>query len=262
MEQQHQAIEATTKMHDVLARVANEVASQSKQLQQQGSRHAELVEKSNEVILKSQASFEQSVSSFQSDLPVAIAMPSTAQAVDNGSRSQPASEAALKPASETVLKPASHTYPADVSFTRSAIDHPAPVGAQNRRRNSKKPVMFLPSEAVTEIREQTKAIPAQTVRPAPSSPSFSPMVTDSVSPSVPRIVNPSSVNKDKPTISIHDLRERLGMDPVKETADGETPTLLMPQNRRSRRRVRPAVQDDANRLLPVRSDNVQRKKAA
>lgn len=224
MQHQHQALEATTKMHDVLARVANEVSSQSKQLQTQGSQQAQLLEKSSDAILKSQASFEERISSFSMELPVAIPVAKLPKAATQ--------------------RPPTPTPAADVSFTQDDFTA-APTHQRTRRRNPNKPVMFMPSEAVTEIRQKTRAdLPSGSLSAA--SPAISPTnAADRAD------VKPVA---NKKTISIQNLRQRLGIDPIKTpAAEDQSPTLLMPQAQRLRNRVRPAAEDAADRLAPVKS---------
>lgn len=268
MQHQHNALEATTKMHDVLARVANEVSSQSKQLQQQGNKQAELLEKSSDAILKSQACFEERISSFSMELPLAIPVaeaPQTERRKTKGRKTE---------GRKTASKPA-----ADVSFSQSGHSAITPANQNVRRRNPNKPVMFMPSQAVTEMREKTHvAAQAETAQTETAQ-----TETDSLRSASPSSIaavggpEPQSVNEKK-TISIQDLRQRLGIDSGKATtAQDQSPTLLMPQNQRLRNRVRPAAQDAADRLAPVEShqdlanfarsgsvpsNQVQRKKAA
>jgi len=153
---QHQtdAVEATTKMHEVLASVASEVSAQSEQMQKTTDRQSKLLQTSSDAIIKNQLAFEKRIANFTMELP----------------KAPPAAD-------------------------------PAPVAARQitRRRDPKKPVMFLRSEAVTEIREKTTP-----VKPAP-------IVKQAVK---KQVIKPSTIKapvlpvveeKEKRTISIQDL---------------------------------------------------------
>ena len=225
--QQKDAIQATTKMHDVLARVANEVAAQSQQLKQQTDQHAKALKNSNDAIIQNQQAFEKSVSKFKMDLPLALPV------ADHSSSQKNENDVAAKPM---------------------------------RRRDPKKPVMFLRSEAVTEIRTQTQTkkrdakIVASRKFDAQNSPTEQSISQSSPDPA-------KDVKTKKQTISVDDLKQRLGIKPVVDSnSQQETVPLLMPQSNRLRGRVRSAAKDDAERLSLVKDDDgkpkVQRKKAA
>jgi len=221
MKHQNDAIEATTKMHDVLARVANEVSSQSKQLLKQGDQQASALKTSSDAIIKNQQAFEQRIANFKMELPLALpVIPNS----ESGNR-------------ETV-------------GTKNAA----------RRRDPKKPVMFLRPEAVTEIRAKTQTTDAvaenEMAAAQPDAQRPAPQVTPAPA---------KKVNEKKQTISITDLKKRLGIKPA-EQPKSDNPSLLMPENNRLRGRVRSAAKDDAERLsLVQKSDDqtvVQSKRAA
>ena len=225
IEQQNEAIKATTKMHDVLTRVANEVSEQSKQLQQQGDQQANALKTSSDVIVQNQQAFEKSIANYKTELPLALPV--------------------TDPSAAPKKKPE--------------------VAAQAvRRRDPKKPVMFLRSEAVTEIRAKTQnskvAAPQSPVVPKPKA-------EKPVLQIAPTASQPKEDKEEKQTISIGDLKQRLGINPDAEpAAQDESPPLVMPMSNRLRGRVRSAAKDDAERLSLVKEDedlpSVQRIKAA
>ncbi len=225
MAQQNEAIQATTKMHDVLARIANEVSAQSKQFQQQSDQQAKALKTSNDAILQNQQAFKKSLSNFKTELP--LAMPVAA------------------PISATKKKSTAGAKPV-------------------RRRDPKKPVMFLRSEAVTEIRTQTQNA-AMGTSPVPVAKELA------AEKSVVQLSQASDrteeAKKKKQTISVGELKQRLGIKPDTELDSQEdSAPLLMPESNRLRGRVRSAAKDDAERLSLVKADDdqpqVQRKKAA
>jgi hypothetical protein len=117
IQQQNESIQATTKMHDVLARVASEVSVQSKQLQQRGDQQANALKTSSDAIIKNQRAFEQRIANFTTELPLAL--------------------------------PVTQPSAPQTNETKAA---PKPV----RRRDPKKPVMFLRPEAVTAMRSKNQ----------------------------------------------------------------------------------------------------------
>ena len=210
MRHQGEAIEATTKMHDVLARVANEVSMQSKQLKKSGAQQSKLVEESSNAIIENQRAFEKRIANFKMDLP--LALPVTGK------------EVSAEPKSVTTQK--------------------------TRRRDPKKPVMFLRSEAVTEIRQKTQ------VKPQPM---------ETIAKKTP--AKGAKPNENKQTISIDSLREKLGVkNSSKTTNETDSPSLVMPEKKRLVGRARLVETDEAERLAFIQPDDqqpsVQRKKAA
>ncbi len=219
---QNEAIEATTKMHDVLARVANEVSTQSKQLQRQGTQQSELLRNSSDAIIKKQQAFEQRITDFTMELPSILPL-------------------------------------IDKTAISASAANPETEKKTARRRDPKKPVMFLRSEAVTEIRQKTQADPQPSTR-APSDTSGTSTTAQPVT-----IV---AEEQPKKTISIQNIRQQLGNEktPSQSDQDSHEPTLLMPDQNRLRVRGRSLETDNAQRLsLLVEDDEqpiVQRKKAA
>ena len=210
MRHQGEAIEATTKMHDVLARVANEVSTQSKQLKQSGAQQSKLVQQSSNAIIENQRAFEKRIADFKMELPLALPV--------------------------TDKKKAAEPKPAATQKTR--------------RRDPKKPVMFLRSEAVTEIRQKTQVKTQPIKAVAEKTPA--------------KVAEP---DENKQTISISSLREKLGVkNPSKSTAKTDSPSLVMPEQNRLKGRARRVEADEAERLAFVKPDDykssVQRKKAA
>jgi hypothetical protein len=208
IQQQNESIQATTKMHDVLARVASEVSVQSKQLQQRGDQQANALKTSSDAIIKNQRAFEQRIANFTTELPLAL--------------------------------PVTQPSAPQTNETKAA---PKPV----RRRDPKKPVMFLRPEAVTAMRSKNQHAKLHEVEFQPKD------VQESKQP--------------KQTISIGDLKQRLGIKPTPQpVAEEAAPSLLMPTSDRLRGRVRAAAADDADRLSLVDKKEgqppVQRKKAA
>lgn len=227
MQHQNEAIKATTKMHDVLARVANEVSAQSKQMQKSGDQQAQLLQTSSDAIIKNQQAFEKRIANFTMDLPLALPV------IDNAT-----------------------------TRNHEARDQPPPVAEKPaRRRDPKKPVMFLRSEAVTQMRQKTQTTKAKTgartdhvTKPTAKAAGNVPVMT-------------AVLDKKKKTISIQNLRQQLGIKSVEKTeVTSAQPTLLMPETNRLSGRVRSAEVDDAERLSLVETDRdqtrVQRKKAA
>ena len=210
MRHQGEAIEATTKMHDVLARVANEVSTQSKQLKKAGDQQSELVQASSNAIIENQRAFEKRIANFKMELPLALPV--------------------------TDKNKAAQSKPAATQKTR--------------RRDPKKPVMFLRSEAVTAIRQKTRDEPQEIETVAKASP-----------------VKVAESNMNKQTISIDCLREKLGVkNSSKSTAQTDSPSLVMPEGNRLKGKTRRVETDEAERLAFVKpaqyKTNVQRKKAA
>jgi hypothetical protein len=208
IQQQNESIQATTKMHDVLARVASEVSVQSKQLQQRGDQQANALKTSSDAIIKNQRAFEQRIANFTTELPLAL--------------------------------PVTQPSAPQTKETKAA---PKPV----RRRDPKKPVMFLRPEAVTAMRSKNQHAKLHEVEFQPKD------VQESKQP--------------KQTISIGDLKQRLGIKPQAQSTAGQAEQpLLMPSSYRMRGRARSAAADDADRLSLVDKKEgqppVQRKKAA
>ena len=249
MEHQHQAVEATTKMHDVLMRVADEVSSQSKELHKQGSSQSQLLEKSSAAILKTQKVFEQRIENFKQEME-----------------------------QRPLLQP----------VTQSGSDSEA--SQSSRRRKTGKPVMFLSSQAVTEIREKTQSAPSAKRSPSPPEVTLTqkPKVVQTVQAKVdsPKKKRKSSAagvrrplgirltqnkpaakpaaRRDRNVISVDGLEDKLdgGQSSEHATTKDNPSTLLMPKVAELRRRTRPAEQDEAERLSMFQEDNVQAKKAA
>ena len=227
MKQQKDAVKATTKMHDVLALVANEVSAQSKMLEQQSDRQANALKTSAAALIQNQQAFEKSISNSMKELPLALA------------DGQP--HEAQKKKSDTAAKPA-------------------------RRRDPKKPVMFLSSEAVTEIRTKTQNGEAAAPEPLVAS---IPITTKLVNQKAKNLnpPPPNEAKEPKRTILISELKQRLGIKPVAQpTVQDGPPPLLLPSKNRLRGRVRSAAEDDAERLSLVKEDDslsqIQREKAA
>ena len=227
IEQQKDAVKATTKMHDVLALVASEVSSQSKMLRQQSDLQTNALKASADAFIKNQQALEKSISNSIEGVPLALAdgQPREAQKKNMDADEKPA-----------------------------------------RRRDPKKPVMFLRSEAVTEIRTKTQNAELSATGPLVASiPITTKLVDQRAKNSSP--VSPSEAREPKRTILISELKQRLGVKPVaqQDSQDGPPP-LLMPAKNRLRGRVRSAAQDDAERLSLVKEDDrlsqTQRKKAA
>ncbi len=226
MAQQNEAIQATTKMHDVLARIANEVSAQSKRFQQQSDQQAKALKTSNDAIIQNQQAFEKHISNFKTELPLALPVtaPKSAPKKDSAARAKPV-----------------------------------------RRRDPKKPVMFLRSEAVTEIRAQTQNAGVQT---SPVVAAKKPAAEMAIAQLAQASVQAEQVKKKKQTISVGELKQRLGIKPddVQPDSQEDATPLLMPESKRLRGRVRSAAKDEAERLSFVKENDdqpqVQRKKAA
>jgi len=227
LKHQYDSIEATTRMHDVLAQVAKEVSVQSEQLQQQGNQQSASLKTSSDALIQNQKAFEQRIANFTMELPLAL----------------------------PVADPNESTNP----ISNGSVDG---FAKSERRRNPKKPVMFLRSEAVTEIREKTQASKlAVTEKPVVQKQVA--QVAQDVQPIAPS----KQLQKKKQTITISELKQQLGIKPdVQATVQDASPPLLMPLSNRLRGRVRAEAEDNAERLSLVKKDDgqpaVQRKKAA
>lgn len=168
LKQQQAAIKATTKMHDVLAKVACALEDQGVQLKEQTSAQAKIVKQSADLIEKSGEAFEaqrqRRLAEPREKVPMAVpqnfkavgisvAEAQTLQAVSGPTTAGTAShDFKVKPAAGTV--PTESTAPVASAQTAETNQH-------KRRRDPNKPVMFIRSEAVTAMREQPAAVPAR-----------------------------------------------------------------------------------------------------
>ena len=170
LEQQKAAIKATTNMHDVLAQVAREMMAQGRQLKKQTAVQAKFVKQSADLIEKSGETYE--VQKRQQQKP-RVKAPKTAPLNKTSSKISAAESKALKAFAKLNLsgrnlagKVTAKAVAAKEVATPEATDQS--VVPIKRRRDPKKPVLFMRSEAVTEMRSKTAA--PEVVAPVVSEP--------------------------------------------------------------------------------------------
>ena len=163
LEQQKAAIKATTDMHEVLAQVAREMTAQGNQLKKQTAVQAKFVKQSTELIEKSDEANE------------------TQKRQQQKPRNKAPKPAPLNPASAKISNAATKAFNAFAKLNQrgsnvnvkpkkvvaakagaaKAVAAPKttdkPVVPVKRRRDPKKPVLFMRSEAVTAMRDKMAA---------------------------------------------------------------------------------------------------------
>ena len=161
--QQENAIQATTQMQQVLAKVAQEIAGQGGQLKQQTVNQAKLVKNSSNLIEQSSEAFQKRIEAFQAQITAATP-------------NQPAN-------TKTIFK----VLPAKKADPQSEAIDPART---RRKRDPNKPVMFMRSEEVTAMRNQTKA-PQTTAATAPTETKIIPPAKPIVARPKPMVIKPT-----------------------------------------------------------------------
>ena len=132
--QQENAIQATTQMQQVLTKVAKEIAGQGGHLQQQTINQANLVKNSSNLIDQSAEAFQKRIEAFQAQITAAVPVQMT---------DAPTTVQAQSPVKAEATQ--------EVELQQKSFDSVRP----RRRRDPNKPVVFIRSEEVTAIRNQT-----------------------------------------------------------------------------------------------------------
>ena len=157
LEQQKAAIKATTDMHEVLTQVARELTAQGKQLKKQTAVQAEMVKQSTQWIEKTGDADKTSKREQQ-------------RSTQESSKTVPQNQASSKIAiAEAKALKAFAELKQDVG--KEAGESPKELAAETsvvpgkRRRDPKKPVMFMRSEEVTAMRNKTATSAVAAVSP-------------------------------------------------------------------------------------------------
>lgn len=227
---QRNAIDATTKMHDVLTRVSGEIASQNEQLKQQREEQMAVSLASNSRQVKEAEGHREDILAFRSphitstESVVAGSKPgnSGAQGVDK--------------------------LPADVRAMQNA-----PVSG--RRRDPEKPVIFLRSQNVAAIRKF--AVPQREAEATTAKPRAD---AGPVSQTDSRKLADATESTDRAILSIESLKQNVALSGNSGQA---VPDLVMPAEQRMLQRNR-AQKHDANvvQFAPRPQDSAASDRAA
>ena len=152
LNQQKSAIKATTDMHEVLAQVAREMMAQGKQLKKQTAAQAEFVKESTEMMANSGAAND--VKKRVQEQPRAEG-PMTVPLNRTSSRIATAKAKALEAFAKLNQSGIDFSIKQASKLAAKKVAAPTAVVPAKRRRDPNKPVMFMRSEEVTAIRNET-----------------------------------------------------------------------------------------------------------
>ena len=198
LKQQKAAIKATTDMHEVLAQVAREMTAQGNQLKKQTAVQAKFVKQSTELIEKSDEVNETQKQKRNKPSKAAPTNHASAKISNAATKAFNAFAKLNQRGSNINVKPkkvvAAKAGAAKAVATPKTTDQP--VVPVKRRRDPKKPVLFMRSEAVTAMRDKMAA-------PVVESPIAEVPVSATPVVAAPVVADPTPVRKPQDILRIH-----------------------------------------------------------